>query len=139
MTKYFIAYNQFLKVMRELTRLDDSVKALIGLVGVNYVPRDNILMSPTQNKLSLALSISWEGDQSEIKAAVRGFERLIRDHLSGVDFTSRLSFDNDDLLHIYGERLQLFERMVHVQDTAGKLQSSVYHRLIKSIEFQEDL
>ena len=138
-SEYYIEYNQFLYVLREITRFEQDVKDLISLIEVKYVAADDFPMSPSNNQICFSLCIYWTGDKMRIKKTVQKFEQMIIKKINGVNLTKYFEYNDRDLVIIYKERIRIFDHMIDISDPERKLQNDFYRRLIDSQETMEDL
>ena len=119
--------------------MDQSIKDYISLIGIRLINPDEFVMSPSKNLKSISMTISWNGNKSEINNALHQLESAILDKICGIDFSKHFGYNSSEIYSIYGQRIKLFDSMVHIIDPLKKLQNNFYERIFDFTESLEDL
>lgn len=138
-TEYFVELNHVLQLIHIIKTQAPEVKALISLVSLTTISKGSMLMSPSVNQRTFALSISWEGSASEVQMAIQKFEKNVIDLVKAVDFTKHFEFSKADLKTIYGGRLMVFNKMVETLDPEAKMNDHFFESVFEVGVSLEDL
>lgn len=128
-TEYFIERKHIAEAIHLLNELGSVISPFLYTSEVRTVAADKLWLSPCYQRESVGIHFTWKPFQSEIEALTPIIEAKLQ-HLSLRPHWGKFFTLAPDYLRNQYERLQDFQKLVHVYDPEGKFSNDYLRRNI---------